>query len=331
VAVIYGEKDASLDILRGKKIAVIGYGSQGSAQAQNLRDSDLEVAVAELPDSPAWKRAQEDGFHPLPTDKAASWAQILLILVPDHLHAQIFGEQILPGLSSGNAMIFAHGFSVCYRQVIPPHGVDCLMVAPKGPGGLVRNLYRRGLGVICLLAIFQDATGHSKEIGLAVAKGIGGTRAGVIETDFIEETETDLFGEQAVLCGGLTALIKAGFETLLEAGYQPEIAYFECLHEIKQIADMIYVRGIQGMRDRISDTARYGDVTRGPKVISPQIKKDMAELLESIRDGSFSQEWLAENRAGRPNFSKLLSQDDDHPIELVGKKLRSLMPWLEQV
>jgi len=331
VAVIYREKDANLDILRGKKIAVIGYGSQGSAQAQNLRDSGLDVVVSDLPDSPAWRKAQEDGFHPLSAKEAASSAQLILMLVPDHLHSPVYQSQILPGLDSGDALIFAHGFSVHYRQVISPQGVDCLMVAPKGPGGLVRSLYRRGLGIVCLLAVFQDATGHSKEVGLAVAKGIGGTRAGVIETTFAEETETDLFGEQAVLCGGLTALIKAGFETLVEAGYQPEIAYFECLHEIKQIADMIYVHGVQGMRSRISDTARYGDLTRGPRVNSSKIKKRMAEILKEVRNGRFSQEWLAENRAGRPHFSQLFHQDDGHPLELVGEKLRPLMPWLEQI
>lgn len=331
MAVIYKEKDASLDILKGKKIAVIGYGSQGSAQAQNLRDGDLEVVVADVPDSSAWRRAQKDGFLPLSAEEAASSCQVILMLVPDHLHSQVFQSQILPGLEVGDALIFAHGFSVHYGQVIPPKGVDCLMVAPKGPGGLVRSLYRRGLGVICLLAIFQNATGHSREIGLAVAKGIGGTRAGVIETTFAEETETDLFGEQTVLCGGLTALIKAGFETLVEAGYQPEIAYFECLHEIKQIADMIFAHGIQGMRSRISDTAQYGDLTRGPRVISSQIKRRMAKILEEIRDGRFSREWLSENQAGRPSFSKLLHQDDGHPVELVGQKMRPLMPWLAQV
>lgn len=331
MAVIFKEQHANLGILRAKKIAIIGYGSQGSAQAQNLRDSGLDVLVADVPDSSAWRRANEDGFDPLPAKEASASAQVILMLLPDHLHGQVFQSQVLPGLIPGDALIFAHGFSVHYRQVIPPTGVDCLMVAPKGPGGLVRSLYRRGLGVICLLAIYQDATGHSQEIGLAVAKGIGGTKAGVIKTTFSEETETDLFGEQAVLCGGLTALIKAGFETLVEAGYQPEIAYFECLHEVKQIADMIYRHGIQGMRGRISDTAWYGDLTRGPHVISSLVKKRMAEVLGEIRDGRFAQEWLAENRAGRPRFSKLVHEDDDHSIEGVGNKLRSLMPWLEEV
>lgn len=320
-----------MDILRGKKIAVIGYGSQGSAQAQNLRDSGLDVTVAELPNGTAWRRARQDGFHPLLAKDATASAQIILVLLPDHLHAQVFQSQILPGLNAGDALIFAHGFSVHYRQVVPPPRVDCLMVAPKGPGGLVRSLYGRGLGVICLLAVFQDATGDAKDIGLAVAKGIGGTRAGVIETTFSEETETDLFGEQAVLCGGLTALIKAGFEILVGAGYQPEIAYFECLHEIKQIADMIYVHGIQGMRERISDTAQYGDLTRGPRIIGLPTQEEMVKLLEEIRDGRFAQEWLAENRDARPHFSKFLRQDDSHPIEDVGRRLRALMPWLERV
>ncbi len=331
MAIIHNDEDASLRILRDRRIAVIGFGSQGSAQAMNLRDSGLQVTVAELPGTSAWRHAQQEGFHPVSADRAAASAEVILMLLPDHLHGQVFENEIVPGLNPEDALVFAHGFSVYYGQVVPPAGVDCLMLAPKGPGGLVRNLYQRGLGVICLLAIHQDASGHSRELGLAVAKGIGGSRAGVIETTFAEETETDLFGEQAVLCGGLTALIKAGFETLVKAGYQPEIAYFECLHEIKQIADMIYLHGIQGMRERISDTARYGDLTRGSKIISSESQGHMAEILEDIQSGRFAEEWLAENRAGRPCFSKLISRDDDLPIEQIGKRLRSMMPWLQQV
>ena len=331
MAVIYRDKDVSRSPLKDRRIAVIGYGSQGSAQAKNLRDSGLRVCVSDLPDTPGWRKAEADGFSPLSVDQAAASSEVILMLVPDQHHGEVFEKQILPGLSPGKALVFAHGFSVHYGQVVPPEGVDCLLVAPKGPGTLVRSLFKRGLGVICLLAVFQDATGQGKQIGLAIAGGIGGARAGIIETTFAEETETDLFGEQAVLCGGLAALIKAGFETLVEAGYQPEVAYFECLHEIKQIADMIYVNGLQGMRDRISDTARYGDLTRGPRIISPEVKERMKQNLQEIRDGRFAKEWLAENREGRPLLPKMFHQDDDHPVEVVGEKLRALMAWLEEV
>jgi ketol-acid reductoisomerase len=331
VAVIYREKDVDLDVLRDKKIAVIGYGSQGRAQAQNLQDSGLDVVVADLPETPAWRRAQEDGFQPLSTPEASACAQVILMLAPDHLHGPIFEEQVLPGLNSGNALVFAHGFSIRYHQVLPPDEVDCILVAPKGPGELVRHLYERGFGVICLLGVHQDATGEAKSIGLAVAAGIGSARAGIIETTFSEETETDLFGEQAVLCGGLSALIMAGFETLVGAGYQPEVAYFECLHEVKQIADMIYVHGIQGMRQRISDTARYGDLTRGHRVISAETRGKMEQILQEIREERFSREWLSENQAGRPRFKEMSRRDDDHLIEQVGQRLRSLMSWLDDI
>jgi ketol-acid reductoisomerase len=320
-----------MSCLREKKLAVIGYGSQGGAQAKNLHDSGLDVVVAELSGSPGWDKAREDGFDPLTAREAAARADIILMLVPDHLHGGIFHNEILPELNPGDALVFAHGFSVHYRQVVPPDGVDCILVAPKGPGSLVRSLYTRGLGIICLLAVHQDATGLAASIGLAVASGIGGGRAGIIETSFAEETETDLFGEQTVLCGGLTALIRAGFETLVEAGYQPEVAYFECLHEIKQIADMIYVDGIQGMRRRISDTARYGDLTRGPVVIGEQSRTKMKEILQGIQKGAFSREWLSESQSGMRQLEHLFRQQDDHPVEEVGRRLRSLMPWLEEV
>jgi ketol-acid reductoisomerase len=331
MAVIYRDEDVSLDPLKGKRIAIIGYGSQGSAQAKNLRDSGLQVCVSDLADSTAWRQAEADGFRPLPAEEAAVSSEVIMMLVPDQQHGEVFSKQVLPGLNEGDALLFAHGFSVHYGQVVPPEGVDCLLVAPKGPGSLVRSLYKRGFGVVCLLAVFQDATGQGKHTGLAIAAGIGGARAGIIETTFAEETETDLFGEQAVLCGGLSALIKSAFETLVEAGYQPEIAYFECLHEIKQIADMIYVHGLQGMRDRISDTAKYGDLTRGPKIISPEVKKSMEQNLQEIRDGRFAREWLAENRDGRSHFSKMIHQDDAHQVEQIGQKLRTLMSWLKEI
>jgi ketol-acid reductoisomerase len=331
MSVIYTQKDIDPGVLSGRRIAVIGYGSQGRAQAGNLRDSGLDVVVADLPDSHAWRRAQEDGFHPLRTDEAASAAQILLMLVPDSIHGRIFEDQIRSGLEPGDALIFAHGFSVHYRQVLAPDTVDCILVAPKGPGGLVRSLYQKGHGVICLLAVHHDATGQAKPLGLAIAAGIGAARAGIIETTFAEETETDLFGEQALLCGGLSALIKTGFETLVESGYQPEVAYFECLHEIKQIADLIYAHGIQGMRHRISETALYGDLTRGPRVVSEQVRQRMREILNEIRKGRFAQEWLSESQHGRSHLKEMVRGDDDHLIEKVGQKLRQLMPWIEHM
>jgi ketol-acid reductoisomerase len=330
VSVIYTQKDVDARILNGRTIAVIGYGSQGRAQALNLRDSGCAVVVADLPGSAAWQQAREDGFGPVTTSRAAAQAQMILLLVPDSLHGDIFRREIQPALTTGDAMVFAHAFSVHYGQVAPPDDVDCLLVAPKGPGLLVRHLYRKGQGIICLLAVHQDASGQARALGLAVAAGIGAARAGIISTTFAEETETDLFGEQALLCGGLSALIKAGFETLVDAGYAPEVAYFECLHEIKQIADMIYAHGIQGMRRRISETARYGDLTRGPRIITQQTRQRMAEILKEIRDGRFAREWLSENEAGRPNLERMARQDDDHPIEAVGERLRRLMPWIDQ-
>ncbi len=327
---IYTQKDVDPKILNGAVIAVIGYGSQGRAQALNLRDSGRAVTVADLPGSPAWRRAQEDGFRPLPADQAAEKAGIVLLLVPDPVHGPVFRDQIEPHMSAGNALILAHGFSLHYGEVIPPDDVDCLLVAPKGPGSLVRRLYQDGQGIICLLAVHQDATGRAQKVGLAVAAGIGAARAGIIKTTVAEETETDLFGEQVLLCGGLSELIKAGFETLVSAGYAPEVAYFECLHEIKQIADMIYSHGIQGMRRRISQTALYGDLTRGPRVITKQTRKRMTQILKEIRDGRFAREWLKENRQGQPNLKRMARRDENHPIEAVGKRLRSLMPWIEE-
>jgi ketol-acid reductoisomerase len=327
---IHTQGSIDTTILNGRTLAVIGYGSQGRAQALNLRDSGCEVVVADLPDGPAWEKAQEDGFGPLTVSRATDQADIVLLLIPDPVHGPVFGEKIRPYLTTGKALILAHGFSLHYGEVIPPDDIDCLLVAPKGPGSLVRSLYRDGQGIICLLAVHHDATGQAQKIGLAVAAGIGAARAGIIETTVAEETETDLFGEQVLLCGGLSALIKAGFETLVSAGYTPEVAYFECLHEIKQIADMIYAHGIGGMRRRISETARYGDLTRGPRVITEQTRKQMEQILEEIRDGRFAREWLEENRKGQPQMKEMIRQDETHPIETVGEKLRRLMPWIER-
>jgi ketol-acid reductoisomerase len=327
---IYTQQDIDTETLNNRTIAVVGYGSQGRAQALNLRDSGCRVVTADIPDGPAWRRAEEDGFHSLTVSRAAGEADIILLLIPDPVHGPVFREEIRPHLTAGKALILAHGFSLHYGEVVPPDDIDCLLVAPKGPGSLVRSLFLDGQGIVCLLAVHRDATGGARNIGLAVAAGIGADRAGIIETTVAEETETDLFGEQVLLCGGLSALIKAGFETLVEAGYAPEVAYFECLHEIKQIADMIYAHGIQGMRQRISETALYGDLTRGHRVIDPKVRKKMAEILGEIRDGRFAREWLEENRAGQPNLKHMAREDDAHPIESVGKQLRRMMPWIER-
>ena len=325
---IYYDKDASLTILKKKKIAIIGYGIQGRAQALNLRDSGLNVVVGELEGTPNYKQARKDGFQPVSAAEASRDADVIQILTQDHIQALVYTKEILPNLKKGKALAFSHGFNIHFSQIIPPKYIDVFMVAPKGPGSLVRQMFEQGKGVPCLLAVFQEYTGKAKKIGLAYAKGIGGTRAGVIETTFAEETETDLFGEQVVLCGGVTELIKAGFETLVEAGYQPEIAYFECLHELKLITDMIYQTGIQGMRKRVSDTAEYGDLTRGKRIITPKTREEMKKILSEIRSGSFAREWITENQAGRPVFKALSKQDDNHPIEVVGKRLRGMMEWI---
>ncbi len=329
MAKIYYDKDADLGILKDKKIAIIGYGIQGRAQSLNLRDSGLEVMVSDLEGSPNWQKAQQDGFEPRLAQEAAQDADIIQILAQDHIQAQVYKESIEPKLAEGNALVFSHGFNIHFNQIVPPKNVDVFMVAPKGPGSLVRRMYEEGKGVPCLLAVYQDYTGKAVQLGLAYAKGIGGTRGGVIETPFAEETETDLFGEQTVLCGGVTELIKAGFETLVEAGYQPEIAYFECLHELKLITDMIYEVGIQGMRKRVSDTAEYGDLTRGKRIIDDKVKKEMRKILDEIQSGEFAREWIAENQSGRPLFNTLSKRDDSHPIELIGGVLRKMMEWIK--
>lgn len=329
MAKVYYDNDANLDLIKNKTIAVLGYGSQGHAHSQNLRDSGCKVIIAQRPGS-SFDKAKEDGFEVVSVAEATKKADILTITIPDQNQASLYREEIGPNLSKGKTLLFAHGFNIHYGQIVPPKDVDVIMCAPKGPGHIVRRIYTEGAGVPSLIAIHQDASGKAKDNALAYAKGIGGTRAGVIETTFIEETETDLFGEQVVLCGGTTALIKAGFETLVEAGYQPEMAYFECMHELKLIVDLIYENGLSGMRYSISDTAEYGDLTRGPRIITDETKKEMKKILREIQDGSFAKEWILENQANRPSFNALKRIDQDSQVEKVGKELRGLMSWLQK-
>ncbi|MEW6075699.1 MAG: ketol-acid reductoisomerase [Candidatus Omnitrophota bacterium] len=327
---VYYDKDADSDLLKDKTIAIIGYGIQGRGQALCLRESGCRVIVSELEGTPNFEQAKKDEFFPISAKEAAEKADIIQILTQDHVQAKVYNESIKPNLKKGKALCFSHGFNIRFKQIKPPKNVDVFMVAPKGPGALVRRMYEEGKGVPSLLAVYQDATGQAKELGLAYAKAIGATRAGVIETTFEEETETDLFGEQAVLCGGVTELIKAGFDTLIEAGYQPEIAYFEVLHELKLITDLIQEFGISGMRRRVSNTACYGDLTRGPKIITEKTRTTMKKMLKDIRSGKFAREWIKENEAGRPVFNELLKKGDTHPIEEVGKRLRDMMPWMKK-
>jgi len=326
---IYYDEDADLGVLKGKAIGIIGYGIQGRAQALNLRDSGLMVKVAELEGTANWDKALEDGFKPSSAAEAAKAADLIQILTEDHVQAQVYKGQIAANLEKGNALVFSHGFNIHFNQIVPPETVDVFMVAPKGPGALVREMYVQGKGVPALLAIHQDHTGKAKQLGLAYAKGIGATRAGLIMTTFKEETETDLFGEQAVLCGGVTELIRAGFDTLVEAGYQPEIAYYEVLHELKLIVDLIQAYGIRGMRKRVSDTAEYGDMTRGKRIITAQTRAEMRRLLAEVQNGEFAREWILENLTGRPVFRRLEQLEGEHPIEKVGAALREMMPWLK--
>ena len=327
---IYYDNDADLNLLKDKTVAIIGYGIQGRGQALCLRDSGVRVVVSELEGMPNFEQAKKDGFVPVGAEEAAKAADIIQILTQDHVQAKVYKESIKPQLKKGKALCFSHGFNIRFKQIKPAKNIDVFMVAPKGPGALVRKMYEEGKGVPSLLAVFQDASGEARQLGLAYAKAIGATRAGVIETTFDEETETDLFGEQAVLCGGVTELIKAGFDTLVEAGYQPEIAYFEVLHELKLITDLIQETGISGMRRRVSNTACYGDLTRGPKIITDKTRKAMKKILKEVKSGKFAREWIKENEAGRPNFNRLLQEACSHPIEEVGKKLREMMPWMKK-
>ena len=325
---VFTEKDADLANLKGKKVAVIGYGSQGHAHALNLRDSGIDVAVGLRRDSASWKKAEAAGLKVLPTPEAAAWGDIVMILVPDELAGEMYASEIAPGMKAGKSLAFGHGFNIHFKKIVPPKDVNVFMIAPKGPGHLVRSEYERGRGVPCLLAVHQDPSGTTKQVGLAYGKAIGGARAAIIETNFREETETDLFGEQAVLCGGLTELIRAGYETLVEAGYAPEMAYFECLHEVKLIVDLIYEGGIANMRYSISNTAEYGDMTRGKRVIGAEARTAMKQILAEIQSGKFADEWITEHKCGTPHFRELRKEAEHHPIEKVGGTLRALMPWL---
>ena len=330
MAKVYRERDAKITAIKNKTVAIVGYGIQGRAHALCLRDNGVKVVVAELEGIPAWKNAQADEMSVMSAAEAAAKADIVALLTQDHVQPLVYREAIAPNLKKGNALMFAHGFNIHYNQIVPPDNVDVFMVAPKGPGSLVRAEFERGRGVPALVAVEQDASGKAMDVALAYAKALGATRAGVLETTFAEETETDLFGEQAVLCGGVTELIKAGFDTLVEAGYQPECAYYEVLHELKLIVDLVQAWGLNGMRRRVSDTAEYGDVTRGPRVIGPEVRDAMEEILEEIQTGEFAREWILENRANRPVFTRLRELEAEHPIETVGPKLRKMMPWLTE-
>ena len=327
---LYYDSDADLGLFSGKTVAVLGYGSQGHAHALNLKDNGVDVVVGLRKDSASWKKAEAAGVRVVTTAEAAKLGDVVMLLLPDQTQAEVYERDIRLNLTAGNALAFAHGFNIHFNQILPPEDVDVFMIAPKGPGHLVRRVFTEGEGVPCLLAVYQDATGNAKKLALAYGKGIGGTRAGVIETTFEEETETDLFGEQAVLCGGVSELVKAGFETLVEAGYQPEIAYFECLHELKLIVDLFYEGGLAQMYYSVSETAEYGGMTRGPRVIDDGTKQRMNEILAAIQDGTFARDWILENKAGQPSLQALRRQHDALQIEKVGKKLREMMSWVKK-
>lgn len=329
MAKMFYEKDTNLGLLQGKKIAVIGFGSQGHAHALNLHESGVDVIVGLYEGSKSWNKAKEAGLEVTTTSEAAKNADIIIILVPDEKQEKLYREEIEPYLEDGNALVFAHGFNIHFKQIVPPSNVDVFMIAPKGPGHMVRRTYTEGSGVPCLIAVEQDYSGKAKDLALAYANGIGGARAGVLETTFKDETETDLFGEQAVLCGGITALIKAGFETLVEAGYAPENAYFECMHEMKLIVDLMYQGGMAAMRYSISDTAEYGDYVTGSRIITDETKKEMKQVLTEIQNGTFAKKWLLENQVGRPTFNAMRRMEAEHPIEKVGKELREMMSWID--
>ena len=328
MATMFYESDADPSLIRGRKVAILGYGSQGHAHALNLSESGVDVRVALRAGSSSRAKAEEAGLRVVSVEEASAEADVIMILLPDTEQKAVYDAQVAPHLNEGDCLMFAHGFNIRFGQIVPPAGVDVAMVAPKGPGHLVRRTYTEGGGVPTLIAVAQDATGKARDLALSYAHGIGSTRAGVLDTTFAEETETDLFGEQVVLCGGVTALVTAGFETLVGAGYQPESAYFECLHELKLIVDLMYEQGIAGMRYSISDTAEYGDLTRGPRVIDEHVRAEMQRILAEIRDGSFAEEWIAENRAGRPRFAALREAGQAHQIEKVGAELRAMMPFI---
>ncbi len=325
---IYYDKDADLKFLKGKKVAIVGYGIQGRGQGLNLRDSGVEVIISQRKGGKNYDQAVADGFKPVDAEEAAQKADIIQILTQDHLQAEIYEKSIAPYMKPGKALLFSHGFNIHFGYIKPPKNIDVFMVAPKGPGALVRTQFMEGGGVPCLVAIYQDASGNALNLALAHAKAIGGTRAGVIQTNFKEETETDLFGEQAVLCGGLSELIRAGYETLVDAGYAPEMAYFECQHEVKLIVDAIFAHGISGMHRRVSDTAEYGDYSRGKRVIGTQARQEMKKILKEIQTGDFAREWMNENKKGRKNYDKMRAECDAHPIEKIGTELRSMMHWI---
>ncbi len=329
MAIIYYENDAPIDALTGKKVAVIGYGSQGHAHSQNLRESGIEVAVAELEGTDNFKLAQEHGFTPTDIKAAMEGAALIVMTLPDEVQAQVYESQIAPNLVEGQTLGFCHGFNIHFKYIVPPEDVNVVMIAPKGPGHLVRSEYVKGGGVPCLIAVEKNPSGNAKEVALAWANGIGGARAGIIETTYKEETETDLFGEQVVLCGGLSALIKAGFETLVEAGYQPEIAYFECMHEVKLIVDLMYDGGLSYMRYSISNTAEYGDLSRGSRIITEETKAEMKKILSEIKSGEFAKEWVNEYQTGLKNFNALYEKDHGSQLETVGRQLRDMMKWID--
>ncbi len=327
-AKIYSDKDADLNVLKDKTVAVIGFGSQGHAHALNLKESGVNVIVGLYPGSKSIDVAKQYGFEVLDTAEAVKKADVIFLAVPDLLIASVYEKDVLPNLTKGKALLFSHGFAIHFKTVVPPKDIDVIMVAPKGPGHLVRRQYQEGRGVPSLIAVFQNPSKKAKKVALAWAKGIGGTRAGVIETSFKEETETDLFGEQAVLCGGASALVQAGYDTLVQAGYQPEMAYFECLHELKLIVDLMYEAGISGMRFSISETAKYGDVVTGPRIINKAVRAEMKKVLKEIQDGTFAKTWIKEAKTGKKKYHKLLTDGTKHPIEKTGARLRGLMPWI---